>query len=58
MLLYGRPMPKSTTLIGRMIAAHRGVFLKIAVAGGLILLLGLVLGALWLRRSRIDVRQS
>ncbi len=57
LLLYGRPIPKPT-FVGRMIAAHRGLFVKLGVATGLILLLGLVLGALRLRQSRIEVRGS
>lgn len=58
LLLYGRPMSQPTTVVGRLLAANRSLFVKIAVGGGLILLLGLVLGALWLRKSRIGVRQS
>ena len=55
LLLYGRSMPKPT-FVGRMIAAHRGLFVKVGVATGLILLLGIVLGALRLRQARIGVR--
>jgi len=58
LLLYGRPMYKPTTFLGRMIAAKRGLFVRIATGGGLILLLGLVFGALRLRKSRIEVRRS
>lgn len=58
LLLYGRPMYKPTTFLGRIIASNRGLFIRIAIAGGLILLLGLVFGALRLRKSRIEVRRS
>jgi len=57
LLLYGRPMPKPTTLVGRMIAAHPLLFRRIAIGCGLILILAIVLGALWLRKSRIEVRE-
>jgi len=57
LLLYGRPLRKPTTALGRLIAAHHALFVRIAVVTGLILLLGLVLGTLWLRRSRLDVRR-
>jgi thiol-disulfide isomerase/thioredoxin len=55
LLLYGRPMRKSTTALGRMLAAHHTLFVRIVVATGLILLLGLVFGALRLRKSRLDL---
>lgn len=56
LLLYGRPLRKPTTALGRLIAAHHALFVRIAVATGLILLLGFILGALWLRKSRIGIR--
>jgi len=57
LLLYGRPLRKPTTALGRLIAAHHALFVRIAAVTGLILLLGLILGTLWLRRSRLDVRR-
>jgi thiol-disulfide isomerase/thioredoxin len=55
--LYGRPMPKPTTLIGRLLATNRGTFAKIGIAAGLILLLLIVLALLGLRQSRIETRE-
>jgi len=57
LLLYGRPLRKPATALGWLALAHRSLLVRIVVATGLILLLGFVLGALWLRKSRIDLRE-
>ena len=54
--LYGRPMPQSTAL-SRLLAANRRLFIAAGAATALILILGIVLGALRLRRSRLPVRE-
>jgi thiol-disulfide isomerase/thioredoxin len=55
-LLYGRPMPQSTAL-SRFLTANRRLCITVGIATALILILGLVLVALWLRRSKIIVRE-
>jgi thiol-disulfide isomerase/thioredoxin len=54
--LYGRPMPQPTAL-SRLLAANRGLFTTAGAATALILILGIVLGVLRLRRSKTPVRE-
>lgn len=54
--LYGRPMPQSTAL-SRLLAANRRLFIAAGAATALILILGIILGALRLHRSKLPVRE-
>lgn len=51
--LYGRPMPKPTTTIGRLFAMSQREFMAVGIVAGLILILAIVLVSLRLRRSNI-----
>jgi thiol-disulfide isomerase/thioredoxin len=57
-LLYGRPMPKPATLIGRLMAADHTLLARMKVAIGLILLLMTILVILWSRRPRVRTRDQ
>jgi hypothetical protein len=56
-LLYGRTLPAPTTFFGRLLAANRPLFITIAAAAGLVVLLGLVLVILRSRRPRKELRE-
>ncbi len=57
-LFGGRSTSRPITLFGRPTPDDRSLFVEIGVAVGLIVVLVLVLGVLWFRRSRFEERES
>lgn len=57
-LFGGRSTSRPITSFGRPTPDNRSLFVEIGVAAGLIVVLGLILGVLWFRRSRFEERES
>lgn len=57
-LFGGRSTSRPITLFGRPTPGSRSLSVEIGVAAGLIVVLGLILGVLWFRRSRFKERES